>query len=164
MKDQNSKEIVCLAVDHKYDDSMGAYSIFWLFDGEDVFTEGGMYSGLPYNHYVVNATQDQKDKALAIYTESQIETHNYNKYANNGRGAYTFVGCIVKLARSRKAPNKKDLKVINFNDRYYNSFYGNWVDETVDLIDESTGETYQNISINCIKDVVKGIKELPFWA
>lgn len=155
---------VCLAADHKYDDSMGAYTVFWLFDGESVYTEGGMYSNLGFNHYTVNATVEQKKQALAIHMATVPETHNYNKYANSGRGAYTFVGCTVKLARSRKAPNKKDLKVVGFNDRYYNDFFGNWVDETVDLIDTVTGDTYNNISINCIKEVVKGVKEEPFWA
>lgn len=154
---------VCVAVDHKYDDSMGSYSIFYMFDGEKVSIEGGMYSNMSFDHYTVNATDEQICEAAKVYNDSVEESNNYNKYANGGTGAYTYVGCIVKLSRSRKAPNKKELKVVAFNDRYYNDYYGNWVSETIDLLDEETGTVYQNISIGCIKEVVQGVKEEIWW-
>ncbi len=154
---------VCIAKEEKYSENNGAWTIFWLFDGVDITVEGGMYAGLPYDYYRVDATREQKKAASVIYMDNQKEGNNYNKYANGGNGADTFVGCIVSLARSRKAPNKTALKVLEFNDRYYSAHFNNWVSATIDLENEATGEIFNNVSLGCIKEIIKGVKQRPFW-
>ena len=154
-------ETVCLAVDHKYDESNGSYSVFYMWDGEKVTTEGGMYSQLAYNHYSVNATEEQIKAASDHVRETAEEGHCYAKYANGGQGAYTYVGCVVKLSRSRKAPNNVELKVVGYTDRFFNEKFGNWVEAKITVVD-TMGEEY-DVSVGCIKEVVKGVKKLPFW-
>jgi hypothetical protein len=156
-----SNNIVCLAVDHKYSENNGAYSIFYMWDGEKVFTEGGIYSDLAYDAYNVNASKDELLAASEHMREVTPFTNSYSKYANNMRGAYTFVGCVVKLARSRKAPNGVELLVVDFHDRYFSNAFGCWVDEKI-TVQDSNKTTY-TVSIGCIKEVVKGAQELPFW-
>jgi len=140
---------------------MGAYTVFYFFDGETVTTKGSIYNPLSFNEYEVNATPEE------IYSDSlkvlnQLEDgYCYNKYADNRNGANTFIGCVVSLKRSRKAPNGKPLKVLEYNDRFYNGSY--WIDSSIDLIDSETGLTYTNISVNCITEVITGVKEIPFW-
>lgn len=157
-----NNKIVCVAVDHKYSDNNGAWSEFYLFDGVNVWTEGGMYSDLAYNTYEVDASHEQIVEAAKIANAKKSPTNNYNKYANNRSGAYTYVGCIVKLSRSRKAPNKRDLKVVAFHDRFFNSHFNSWVNESIDLIDEE-GNRYDSVSTNCISEVVQGVIENEWW-
>lgn len=151
---------VCIAIDHKYDDSMGAYSVFYFWDGQNVSTKGGMYSGLAFNAFEVNATHEQVIEASAAYMETVPETYNYNKYCYGRRGCNTFIGCIVKLHRSRKAPNSTELKVTEFHEAYYCKRYNQHVPEKITVTDSVNSWT---VSSNCIKEVVKGIKEKPFW-
>ena len=149
---------VCIAVSDGYDDSMGAYLVNYFFDTEskEVSTTGGIYSDEPRAR--IDATKEQIIEAEKHYMEALGESHNYNKYA----GCNTYVGCIVKLKRSRKAPNKTALKVVGFHDAYYDSRFNNRVSPKVDvLLDDETTVT---VNINCIDEVVKGIKEKPFWA
>lgn len=154
-------EKVCVAIDHKHDDSMGAYSLFYMWDGKQVSTEGGMYSNMAYNHYAIDATDEQIKAASDYMRETTLESHAYNKYANGGRGAYTYVGCVVKLSRSRKAPNNVELKVVDYDDRYFNERFGTWVEAKI-TVKDADGVEY-GVSVGCIKEVVKGVKELPFW-
>lgn len=37
------KEPICLLVEHGYDHSMGDFEIYHLWDGEKVYTEGGVF-------------------------------------------------------------------------------------------------------------------------
>lgn len=150
------KSIACVAIDHKYDESMGAYIVAYLWDGERVFKEGGIYQDTDYA--TVTATQEEKLAASKWVEQNTEEGANYNKYAR----CNTFVGCIVTLKRSRKAPNKKPLKVTGFHDRYYSDHFMTWVDEKVDCLDEETGISY-TVSIGCVNELVKGVKSLPFW-
>ena len=154
---------VCVATEDFYSENNGAYTIFWMFDGEHVFTVGGMYSTLAYNHYTIDATNDQIIEASLIHLQQLPETRAYNKYAIFHKGANTYIGCIVTLARSRKTPNKKPLLVINFVDRYFNNSYNVWVNEKIDLLDTETGTRFNDVSVTCIKDLVKGVKHAPFW-
>lgn len=151
---------VCIAKDDKYDDSMGAYTLFYLWDGEQVMVEGGIYSGLPYNTYEVNATHEQKVAASQAYMDAQKEGFNFNKHCYSGRGAYTFIGCVVELSRSRKAPNKTPLEVIAFFEGGYDSRYNHDRPEQVTVTD---GENNWIVSSSCINKVIKGVKEKPFW-
>ncbi|QGZ16081.1 hypothetical protein Kuja_0900 [Vibrio phage vB_VchM_Kuja] len=154
-------EKVCVAVDHKHDDSNGAYSIFYMWDGKEVSTEGGMYSGLAYNHYSVDASEEQIKAASDYMRETAEEGYAYNRNANCFRGDYTYIGCVVKLARSRKAPNNTELEVIDYIDRFYNKKFHSWVEAKI-VVQNSDGNTYY-VSVGCIKEVVKGVKELPYW-
>ena len=157
---KTTNETVCIAIDHLYDDSMGDYAVFYLWDGEKVYTEGGMYSGVRSDAYEVNATREQIAAASAAYIESAPETYNYNKYCYGRRGCNTFIGCIVKLHRSRKAPNNTDLTVVDFHEAYYCNRYNQHVPEKLTVTD---GVSTWAVSSNCIKTVVKGVKEKPFW-
>jgi hypothetical protein len=146
--------IVCVAADHSYDESMGAFTTFTLFDtvNNSLSTKGGMYSDLSFDAYTVDATDSQIKQATKIYMESAKELSFEINY----------IDCIVTLKRSRKAPNKKPLKVIGYAESYYNgTFYTN---ETINLEDTVTGETFFNVSTSCIKDIVKGVKKAPYWA
>lgn len=151
---------VCVAKNDLYDESMGAYSMFYLWDGEKVITRGGMYSGLSFDAYSISATLEQKIEASAAYMAAQEEGLNFNKYAYNGRGTNTYVGCEVILKRSRKAPNGVVLGVVSFSESYYCSYYNNEVGEKVVVTD---GFSEWEVSVNCIDTVVKGVKEKPFW-
>lgn len=151
---------VCIATDDRYDDSMGSYTVFYFWDGEKVTIEGGMYSDLAFNAYEVNATLEQKVQASEWYVKNTEKGVNYNKYCYNGRGANTYIGCIVKLKRSRKAPNNVNLKVTDFFEGGYCSRYNQEVTEKVEVTD---GENTWVVSSNCINEVVEGVIELPFW-
>lgn len=155
------KEIICLFVENGYDHSMGDFEIYHLWDGEKVYTEGGVFSTLSPNSYTVNASLQDYREALDWYMANTEPTHNWNKYANGGRGGYTYIGCVVKLARSRKAPNGVDLTVLDFIDGGYDDRYGHDVPNKVVVTD---GEQQWTVSSSCIKEVVKGFVELPLWA
>ncbi len=150
---------VCVAVDHKYSDNNGSWSEFIFFDGQGFTTKGGMYSNLAYNSYQVNATVKQLRKASIIALKQAPEGYSYNRYAGNG-GTDTYVNCIVKLKRSRKAPNNTELKVIDWFDGGYNGQYNNYTPDQICVTDGSQSWT---VSASCIDEVVKGVKELPFW-
>ena len=152
-------EQVIVAVDDLYTDNNGAYQVAYVWDGERVSQVGGMYDS---NVYRVTATPEQI-KAAAEYAKAEAEantTNNWNKYCYNGRGAYTFINCIVTLKRSRKAPNKIPLKVIDFLESGYNARFNNHVGERIEVTD---GETSWVVSSNCIDEVVKGVVKYPFW-
>lgn len=150
-------EAVCVAVDSRYDDSMGAYDVAYMFDGESVFTVGGMYSqeNVPSH---TNCTFEQKREASIKYMETAKESNNFNKYCHNGRGEYTFIGCTVSLKRSRKAPNNTPLEVVDFIEGGYNGRYN----ET-DKVEVTDGVSSWVVSSGCIEKVIKGVKETPFW-
>lgn len=94
---------VVVAVEELYDHSNGNYEIAYLWNGVQVTTAGGMYSR---ETFTVNATADQI-AAAAQWTKVNTEYKpTYSKHINGGRGGFTYVGCVVTLARSRKAPNK----------------------------------------------------------
>lgn len=148
--------LVCVAVDRKYDDLMGVYNVAYLWDGEKVSMEGGIYQDTDYNS--VTASLEER-RAASVWVEANTEeSGNYNKYAR----CNTYVGCVVTLKRSRKAPNKKPLLVVDFQDRYYSNAFRTWVDEKVIVLDQETDTEY-TVSYGCINELVKGIKNLPFW-
>ncbi len=70
----------------------------------------------------------------------------------------TFLGCTVTLKGAKKAPNGKALLVTNFHSILYRASAN-----TVDLIDTVTGKNYYNVSLNCIDDVLKKVKDYPSW-
>lgn len=147
---------VCVAIDEKYSDNNGAYQIAYFWDGISVSVGGGMYDGAVYS---VNCTPEQKQAAIDWMQSNCQLTANWNKYCYGGLGAFTYIGCIVKLARSRKAPNGVDLKVLDFYESRWEGSYK--VSEQVKVTD---GDNVWIVSSSCISELVKGIKDLPFWA
>ncbi len=147
---------VCVAIDEKYSDNNGAYQIAYFWDGISVSVGGGMYDGAAYS---VNCTPEQKQAAIDWMQSNCQLTANWNKYCYRGLGAFTYIGCIVKLARSRKAPNGVDLKVLDFYESRWDGSYK--VSEQVKVTD---GDNVWIVSSSCIAELVQGIKDLPFWA
>lgn len=94
---------VCVLVHHGYDESMGAFTYAFFWDGEKVTEQGGMYSDLAYDAYKVTATTEQIKAAAEWYNVNHVDTNSF-----------TYLGCVVKLKRSRKAPNNTPLKVVDY--------------------------------------------------
>lgn len=135
---------VCVAKNEGYDNSMGAYTEFYFWDGEQVTTEGGMYSDVAYNAYSVDATIDQIE-AAGKWVQENAEV----KFSGD------FYGCTVILARSRKAPNGVELEVV---DHIINRF-GN---EEIAVMVEGSKVW---VSANTVKDIVKlPAAKRPLWA
>ena len=149
---------VVVAVDERYNDNNGAYQDVYVWDGETVSMIGGMYCNKTYS---VNCTADQFEAAKQWQRDNTPETIPYNKYCYNRRGAQTWIGCVVKLARSRKAPNKVELRVTDFHEAYYDTRFNNHVAEQVTVTD---GQQSWTVSSNCINELVKGVKEYVYWA
>lgn len=149
---------VVVAVDDRYNDNNGAYQIAYLWDGETVYTEGGIYCD---KVYTVNCSVEQKEAAINWKIENTELSIPYNKYCYGGRGARTYIGCTIKLAKSRKAPNKVELKVTAFHESYYDGYYNQHVGEKITVTD---GNNSWVVSSNCIAEVVKGVKDIVYWA
>jgi|GEM_PF-6337785 len=150
---------VIVAVEEKYNDNNGAYQIAYLWDGERVEQAGGMYDPAIY---CVNATPEQI-KAASEWAKADAEanpTKNWNKYYYGGLGANTFVGCVVTLKRSRKAPNGTPLKVINFLEAAYYTHFNKHLAERVEVTD---GYNSWVVSSGCIDKVIKGVVKYPSW-
>lgn len=154
---KNEKKVI-VAVDECYNDNNGAYQVAYVWDGESVSTLGGMYDN---THYSVNCTDAEFAAAKAWQRANTPETIPFNKYCYNRLGANTFIGCIVKLARSRKAPNSVELKVTEFHESFYDSRYNQYVPERITVTD---GTSSWIVSSGCINELVKGVKEYVFWA
>ena len=148
---------VCIAIDHKYSDNNGAWTVFYFWNGQEVISKGGMYEDYAFNAFEVNATIDQK-RAASIWTENNTEESlNYC----NKLQADTYVDCIVKLKRSRKAPNNIELKVVDFAKGGYNA-YNNYTPDQVRVVNsDNTIDVW--VSASCINEVIKGAKVLPWW-
>ena len=151
-------QAVVVAVDERYNDNNGAYQDVYLWDGESVTMAGGMYCSKVYS---VNCTPEQFEAAKQWQRDNTPETIPYNKYCYNRLGAQTWIGCIVKLARSRKAPNKTPLRVTAFHEAYYDTRYNNQVVEQVTVTD---GQQSWTVSSNCINELVQGVKDYVYWA
>ena len=58
--------LVCVGTSERYNDNNGAYTMFYMFDGETVTTEGGSMSGMSFNTYTVTSDLDLIVKASLI--------------------------------------------------------------------------------------------------
>ena len=150
-------DLIVVAVDECYNDNNGAYQIVYVWDGEKVSTTGGMYCS---DNYSVNCTSEQFEAARAWQIENTPETVPFNKYCYGGRGADTYIGCKIKLARSRKAPNKTVLTVTGFHESYYSERFNSLVPEQFTVTD---GEEKWTVSTGCFAELVEGVKEYPRW-
>lgn len=149
-----TNQAVVIAVDHKYDDNNGAYSIAWLWDGSSVWTENyaNGYNGGKFDDLEVNASTDQI-KAAGDWYEL-----NSNDVSLNANGTPMFVGCTVTLSRSRKAPNKTPIKVLSFVKGGYDPRFNNHIPDQI-VVDVDGDRVKVNAS--CVKDVVKFTR--PWW-
>lgn len=149
--------IVVVAVDDKWNENNGAYQVAYLWDGESVTTAGGMYCNEVYH---VNCTDEQFEAAKAWQIENTERSIPRNKYCYNMLGANTYIGCKVKLARSRKAPNKTVLTVTDFHESYFSEKFNNRVPEQFTVTD---GVDSWTVSTGCLAEVVEGVKQYPSW-
>lgn len=147
---------VCVAVDDKYSDNNGPYQVAYFWDGEKVEQRGGMYDHAVYS---ADCTDAQLKAAAEWMIANTSESANWNKYCYGGRGANTYIGCTVKLTRSRIAPNNTPLKVIAFYESEYNGSY-----KTPERVVVTDGHERWAVSSGCIKELVKGIKDVVYWA
>jgi hypothetical protein len=151
-----------IATDHKYSENNGAWNEYHCWNGSEVVVIGGMYDHQDNDRERItgDATETELELARAWILANTEERPTYNKYCYNMRGAYTYLYCVVTLARSRKAPNKTPLKVVEFFESYYDRKFNQQVAEKITVTDGSTSWT---VSSNCIDQLVKGTKKLPFW-
>lgn len=150
----NNSDLVCVAIEETYTDNNGPQTAFIFFNTKtkefsNEYANG--YTKLSFDSFSIDATFDQRLEASKAHKE-QSKTLDWE---------VNLMGCVVTLQRSRKAPNKKPLKVIGFNESYYNGSY--YTNETIDLLNEDTGEEFFNISTNCVKDVLQGVKKDLWW-
>lgn len=148
-----SKEIYVLAVDGKYSDNNGAWDVATVWDGKKLSYDGSMYNPSTYNY----ATPICRDEEV-IYAASR----HFDTVAVEHNNKHSFVNCVVKLKRSRKAPNNKPLKVLQCIDAHYDSRFNCRVDDKVVVLDEETGNKY-TVNYSCISEMVKGVIDYPRW-
>ena len=58
--------LVCVGTSERYNDNNGAYTMFYMFDGVNLITEGGSMSGMSFNTYTVTSDLDLIVKASLI--------------------------------------------------------------------------------------------------
>lgn len=151
---------VCIAVESCYNNNDGAFDMGYFWDGRSVSVSSNRMTN---DIFRVNATKQQIADATTAYMADESNAgYNYNKYLNNGRGGNTFVGCKVVLQRSRKAPNKVDLTVVDFYEGGYNSYYNSHESDKIKVTDGSGGSWI--VAASCIKEVTQKVTERPFWA
>lgn len=147
---------VVVAIDHKYNENDGAYSVAWVWDGETLSHESyaNGYNNRSFEDAEVDATFLQISQAAEAYAVGKFDLgrSHFNQYN-------TFIGCTVKLARSRKAPNKVELLVVDHADAYYDDNYNRRIDAQSAVMVEGVKVW---VSQSCINEVVKG--DYPWWA
>lgn len=145
---------VVVAVDHKYNDNDGAYSIAVVWDGSVAVSHNysNGYNGVKFDAAVKDATDEQVKAAAEWYINT------YKDISEDHRGNPTFIGCTVTLSRSRKAPNKTPLKVTKYAAGGYNKRYGCW-DQPKVCVDVQGQPVW--VSVGCISEVLQG--DTPWW-
>lgn len=141
---------VVVAIDHCYNDNDGAYSIAFLWDGESVTSDcfaNGHNQGR-FDDVKVNASEQQKADAANWWQANKLQAHKEE-----------LIGCTVVLQRSRKAPNKTPLLVVNYDAGGYNARFNQYDPEQIAV---NIDGAIVWVSIGCVKEVVKGKR--PWWA
>lgn len=143
-------EKVIVAVERCYSDNDGAFDVVFYWDGVcvDQETFRGDYGVTPK----ANATDEQVSAAGDWMQASSGDVSVRNSVA-------TYIGCQVTLQRSRKAPNKRPLMVVNHQDREWNNSFMRYDDEKICVDVDGAGVW---VSVGCIKDVVSFRR--PWWA
>lgn len=142
---------VVVARDDLYSDNNGPYTLAYIWDGAVLRVENcaNGYDGFGHTDIVVDATAEQIQAAAEFY---QMNFNDTNKG--------TYIGCIVKLKRSRKAPNNVELHVVGSVASSYDNVYMRRIDAKIKVrIDENT---YAWVNRSCIDEVVQ--TRWPFWA
>lgn len=160
MKNQNA---VVVAIEQQYSDNNGAYPVLCMYDTKEdfFFFESGMYQ--PDLECSVNPENDKRRepelvaKAASAYRRQLIDLAHRD-------GNDTLIGCIVTLSRSRKAPNKVELKVVDYMPRMWNNAYCRYDDAKVAVLVEHHEAPVQKVwvSRSCVDKVILG--KAPFWA
>lgn len=104
--------LVCVGTSERYNDNNGAYTMFYMFDGETVITEGGSMSGLKFDAYTVTSDLDLIVKASLI--DSLV----------NGVKDWHL-----------SADDAQDIKLNNDVDSLLASLVGSYVDQMIQLGD-----------------------------
>ena len=148
-------DVVLLSVDERYSDDAGAYIVLHVMhpDTLEVTTIGGAYDSIERHQIkgMTLASEAQRQVAAEIYANSCRDL-----CAKQGHALY--IGCMVVLARSRKAPNKTPLKVVDHKDRRWNGYNYDPEQVKVELPDGSMVW----VGYSCIVSAVRG--KLPYWA
>ncbi|MCG9575410.1 hypothetical protein L1D14_04085 [Vibrio tubiashii] len=145
---------VVVGIDHRYNDNDGAYSIahIWTGNGIRQVNYANGYNNGSFQDAEINASQSQIDAAADWYINN-VKDLSYRD------GSYTYLGCVVLLARSRKAPNNQPLKVCGYLKGGYSEKYGHWVNDSIQV--EICDNNFTWVSTGCIKKIVKSAP--PFW-
>lgn len=142
----NMGKLHLLAVEELYCNSNGAFELIHVWNGEEIIIHHSR-DGFNINS-AINATPEIKAIASEWY---QLNVKDTRKH--------TYIGCTVILARSRKAPNKIPLKVLDFIEGGYDSRYNQYIDDKITVLHD---DGHITINASCIKEVILGAA--PYWA
>lgn len=143
-----AQQIFILATEEMYCESNGAFDILHVCDEHgnvDFITLRG------------DEVAPSLPKASAELRAIAAQNFINNKCDINAKRGH--IGCTVILQRSRKAPNKVELTVLDYAEAHYDARFNQWVDAKV-AVDVEGSKVWVNAS--CIKEIVKGKR--PYWA
>lgn len=122
-----------------FSEDLGAYDkVYWL-DGLSLEMTGlTARDSIPTPR--INALPEQIELAQELYTSQAIY-----------RQGRHIIGSTVILQRSRKAPNKVPVLIVDYAERHFDGSY--WQDEKIQVAD-ATGELAWTAS-SCIKEILK---------
>lgn len=146
---------VVVAIDSKYNDNDGAYHLAYVWNGETL--EVVNYSNgrnLAFDAAVKDATPEQVAEAAGYFAANKMDLSKLGFDT-------TYIGCTVILARSRKAPNKTPLRVVNWRKGGYNS-YNNQHDPERVCVALPDSDDVAWVNVGCIKEITRGCP--PWWA
>lgn len=146
---------VVVAIEHKYNDNDGAYSVAWVWDGETLTNESyaNGYNNMAFDAAEVDASPEQIKLAAEAFAMGKLDMSRGHFSQYN-----TYIGCVVKLKRSRKAPNNVELMVVDHTDAYYDRTWNRHVDAQIAVMVEGVKVW---VSKACVNEVVKGA--YPWW-
>ena len=132
---------VVVATEGCYNDNNGAYDLAHCWNGEElkVVNYANCYNRVSHDAVSTNATEQQIKEASSYYINNVISK--------------SLLGSTVVLQRSRKAPNKVELVVVDTMEGGYNSQYNNYEPSKIAVLHDGC-KVWVNES--CIKEVVKG--------
>lgn len=138
---------VVVAIDECYSDNNGAWIDVISFDTvkKTLGNLGGIYSSCWVGRYTVNASKEEIAEAAEVYAASGLIGSKY-------------VGCIVELKRSKKAPNGVPLKIMDYDKGGYDGRYGCKNPERI-AVDVDGIRVW--VGKSCIEKVIKG--SYPWW-
>ena len=144
-----------------FNQDWGDYSVLWIWNTKEKVLRTELINGYTnyytsdFSKHIVN--DDDILKEASEYYQLNMKDYNYNKWIGNGTN--TYVGCTVVLKRSRKAPNKVRLKVVEYIQGGYDSYYNHHIPALI-VVEDDEGIRYST-SVSTIDKVVLGCK--PYW-